>query len=327
MWQTPKFWFQPKGLFAFLLWPLSLLYMFATLLRTWVTFPYKGELPVICIGNATVGGAGKTPTVLALIHLFQKKKINVVCLSRGYGGFLKGPLLVDSSRHVAAAVGDEPLLLAQEAPTYIAKDRIAGLRTLQESEACVLMDDGYQNPSIYKDTNVLVIDGPRGFGNGFIFPAGPLREPFSFSIKRADAIVVIGIPCPSLEPILQSLPQPIFYATLQPRDSVKPLLNQKFVAFCGLANPAKFFATLKENQIPIVQEIVFPDHYLFENKDMENLISIAQKLDAHLITTEKDWVRLRKEYRPLVISFPVVLQWQDESQVAEFFLQRSTKVS
>ncbi|MEI8321127.1 MAG: tetraacyldisaccharide 4'-kinase [Alphaproteobacteria bacterium] len=326
MWKTPKFWLEKNSLLAWILFPLGLLYSVASWLRCVLVKPYKAPCPIICVGNATVGGAGKTPTVLAIAHLLQKNHQKVACLSRGYGGRLKGPVQVNSAHHKAPDTGDEPLLLAQVAPTWVAKDRRKGALSIGSVDA-ILMDDGYQNPGLYKDLNLLVIDGPRGFGNGFVFPAGPLRGPLNHTLKQADAVVVIGRPSAEVTKVLKNVKQPTFQATLEPKESLKKFQNKKFIAFCGLATPDKFFQTLKDHKVKTLKEISFPDHYLFSDPDLETLLTLSQEQKAPLLTTEKDWVRLPDFYRKLVIPFPIVLKWEQEEKFESFLMKKLHEVS
>jgi len=189
---SPKFW-QKKGLLAWLSLPLSLFWRLGAKIKQSKITSYRSSLPVICVGNITVGGAGKTPTCLALAAALKKQGMHPVFLSRGYGGREQGPLVVDHTQHSSKDVGDEPLLLAQLATTVIAKDRVAGLKQIETMKHdIVIMDDGLQNAAIEKTFSICVFDGPFGIGNGFVMPAGPLREPFKAMMSHADAAIIIG---------------------------------------------------------------------------------------------------------------------------------------
>ena len=291
--REPKFWWRDGtgGLLA----PLSAVYGAVAAARMQSTGRQVG-VPVICVGNLTVGGAGKTPAALAVAHLLLAVHERPFFLSRGYGGKLAGPVRVDPSFHHAADVGDEPLMLARLAPTIVARDRVAGARVARSAGSSVIvMDDGFQNPSLIKDLAILLVDGRRGIGNGRIIPAGPLRAPLEIQIARAQALVVVGPPDGAAK-ILDTARRygvTVFHGRLEAdRNSLAALGKRKVLAFAGIGNPDKFFATLTEASIDVDERSSFPDHHRYTAADAQALIARAQAQNLVLITTEKDHVRL-----------------------------------
>jgi tetraacyldisaccharide 4'-kinase len=297
--KTPKFWYpsqtQRMPLMATALMPLSYIYSFFYTLHQSFSLPYKAEVPVVCLGNIVAGGTGKTPTALALMDLNQKVNFaqNPYFLLRGYGGAEIGPLLVDPQIHTAWDVGDEALILAQKAPTIVSADRAAGAQLAQSLGAdFLIMDDGLQNPGIYKDIKILVINGEMGFGNGKILPAGPLRQPLAQGLDNADAYIVIGDDHAN---ILSQLPKdkPILKTKIEIDQDSAVDRTQNYIAFAGLGYPDKFFNFLKRDcQMDILETVAFSDHYPYSEEDIRKLKSKAQDHSARLITTEKDFMRI-----------------------------------
>lgn len=276
---------------AALLMPLGFLYGNAVRARFAFAKPYRSKLPVVCIGNFTVGGAGKTPLALAVAELFRELGANPVFLTRGFGGQLAGPHLVDPDRDDFADVGDEALLLARTAPTVVARKRPDGARAIEQTGASVvIMDDGFQNPSLVKDLSLIAVDVSAGTGNGLVFPAGPLRASFGFQSKRADAVVLVD--GASSARSLPELEVPVFHASLAPDGECEWLQAQPVLAFCGIGRPQKFFDTLQEAGATLARIRPFPDHHAFTDDDACALLEQASSLGAQLVTTEKDWVRL-----------------------------------
>jgi tetraacyldisaccharide 4'-kinase len=288
-------------------------------------------VPVFCVGNYHVGGAGKTPTVLALVKLLRDLGETPVVLSRGYGGRLRGPVMVDPGRHRAIDVGDEPLMLARTVPVTVARERIDGLALARSRGATVIvMDDGFQNPAIAKDASLIVIDAHRGLGNACVFPAGPLRAPLTPQIARTDALVVIGEgdAAGGVAATVRAQDKPVLTAHLRADDaSVALLRGQRVLAFAGIGDPARFFRTLRANGIDVVGERVFADHHPFTQSEIEALVAEA-KIDAlTLVTTEKDLARLSEvgELPPWaqgIVSFPVRLEFDSALKLRRFVSDR-----
>jgi tetraacyldisaccharide 4'-kinase len=291
--REPAFWWQPDG--GRLLAPLGALYG-AIAWRRMETPGQRAGVPVICLGNLTVGGAGKTPAALAVAHILLAAHERPFFLSRGYGGKLSGPVRVDPSFHHAADVGDEPLMLARLAPTIVARNRVAGAKAARSGGASIIvMDDGFQNPSLAKDIAIVLVDGTRGIGNGRIIPAGPLRAPLDIQIARAKAIVIVGPPdtAPAVVDIARRFGVAVLHGRLEPdRNSLAALGGRKVLAFAGIGNPDKFFATLSDAGIEVAERTSFPDHHRYTAAEASTLIARAEAGRRVLVTTEKDHVRL-----------------------------------
>lgn len=270
---------------------------------------WRAPVPVICCGNATVGGAGKTTVALDIATRLQGRGVAVHIISRGYGGRLKGPIRVEPV-HTAGMVGDEPMLLAQVAPTWIGADRAASARAAVAAGAeALLMDDGLQNPGLVQDAGLLVIDGATGFGNGRVMPAGPLREPAAAAAARCRAGIMIGMDQRGARAALPA-GLPVLDAWLAPDQA---LHGQRVLAFAGIARPAKFHATLLQAGATLAGTIDFPDHHKFRLKEFQSILARARHLDATPVTTPKDAVRLPTLWRAQVHAVGVRLVWADEA--------------
>jgi tetraacyldisaccharide 4'-kinase len=309
---TPGFWVSDNAISRALI-PASLAYGAIAAQRRDAN-PYRAPVPVICIGNATAGGSGKTPTAMAVAACARSRGIDVHFLSRGYGGNLKGPVRVDTERHLATDVGDEPLLLASVAPTWVARDRAAGAQAAVETGArLIVMDDGMQNPHIVKDVTLLVIDGAYGIGNGRIIPAGPLRQNFGEALAAATAVVIIGSDRTMITERVSGA-KPVLSANLvaKPHD----LAGCRSVAFAGIGRPEKFRETLLAEDVDIVGWFPFGDHHRYTKQEFENLVQRAETASARLVTTQKDYVRLPPEYRPNVGVLDVELVFGDATALS-----------
>jgi tetraacyldisaccharide 4'-kinase len=300
--------------------PAGLLYGTAAKARFALAQPYRSRLPVICVGNFTVGGAGKTPLALAVARMAQELGRSPAFLTRGYGGALTGPHMVDARKDSAADVGDEALLLARAAPTVLARNRPEGAKAIEVTGAdLIIMDDGFQNPSLAKDLSLIAIDAASGFGNGFVFPAGPLRAPLGYQIARAHAAVLIGEGGKRVAARLKDR-LPVIRARLEPAGAVKWLKDQPVLAFSGIGRPKKFFATLRDCGADLVETVAFPDHHPFTEAEALALMRQAAQANAALITTEKDWVRLAAPAGPLAQlkamtrTLPVEIVFRDKGE-------------
>ena len=285
---------------AALLAPAAWAYGAAAQARFALAKPYRSRLPVICVGNFTVGGAGKTPLALALAEITRGMGHRPAFLTRGYGGSLAGPHKVEPERDSAAEVGDEALLLARAAPTVLARLRPAGAKAIEALDASlIIMDDGFQNPSLEKDIAIVAIDAGTGFGNGRVFPAGPLRAPLDAQRRRAALAVLIGgAGAGDVEAGLDG-GLPVVKARLRPSESAEWLQGASVAAFSGIGRPGKFFATLRECGAHLVAAEAFPDHHAFTDAEALALVTKAGDLGAILVTTEKDWVRIGATSGPL----------------------------
>lgn len=324
--REPAFWHRPTSWIASLLSPLAALYG-AVAARRMRRPGADAGIPVICVGNYHVGGAGKTPTVLALAKLLRELDERPVVLSRGYGGRLEGPVKVDRDRHSAADVGDEPLMMAASLPVVVSRDRAAGLALARAQDASViLMDDGFQNPSVAKDVSMIVIDAMRGVGNGRVIPAGPLRAPLSPQLARTDALVVVGdgTAAAKIAADLASRGKPVLSARLKPdQASLAALGGVRVLAFAGIGDPARFFNTLRSSGVDVVRSRAFADHHAFTADEIEQLTAGAKADALTLVTTEKDLARLRDPRgmpasAQAIVPFAVTMQFDDGAALRRF---------
>jgi tetraacyldisaccharide 4'-kinase len=268
---------------------------------------WRARARVVCIGNLTVGGTGKTPIAIAIGGHLSARGLKTVFLSRGYGGKEHGPMRVSRERHSARQVGDEPLLLAGTAPTIVSRDRRAGAELADAAHADVIvMDDGHQNFALAKDLSLVVVDAQTGFGNGRMLPAGPLRESVEQGLARADAVILSG----DGNPDLGDFKRPVLRAHLKPLAD-ESLLASPVVAFAGTGRPDKFFATLASLGARIVEAVPFPDHHEYSASELARLNAKAKSNGARLITTQKDYVRLSPADREGVAMLPVAAQFDD----------------
>lgn len=293
--KAPSFWSQPIGAAALALAPLGVVYGLTTAARMRLMPGKRADLPVLCVGNFTVGGSGKTPTVIALIELLRARGEKPLVLTRGYGGTIKGPHLVDPKRDTAALVGDEAMLIATHAPVVVGGDRVAGAAHAHRSGASVLlMDDGLQNPSLMKDLSLAIVDGVAGFGNGLVFPAGPLRAHVALQRGVIDAVVVVGKGDAATR-ISQQMRQrqlPVITARLVPSEASRALAGMKALAFCGIGSPDKFRRTLEEIGVVVEEFAAFADHHAYTRAEAEALARRAAAGGLAMVTTRKDHVRL-----------------------------------
>lgn len=313
--RPPLFWYQPSHLLGFALAPLGALYGLATAMRVRRAPTVLADVPVICIGNINAGGTGKTPTTIAVAQRLSEMGHVPHIVSRGYGGSLTGPVQVDPSTHTADNVGDEPLLLSAFAPTWVAKDRGAGVQAAQDAGASViLLDDGFQNPSVRKDLSIVVVDAVKGFGNGRAMPAGPLREPAAAGLKRADALLVIG-PSRARDTFQPDLPDRCVRldGQLDPLPTGLPWGGVPVLAFAGIGHPEKFFATLRDLGANVIRAEALDDHQPLTDQLLLRLEAEAKARGLHMVTTEKDAVRLPDSFRPKVMTVPVRLRLINEA--------------
>jgi tetraacyldisaccharide 4'-kinase len=319
MLKTPNFWFKKDSFLVSTLIPFSKLYRFFSTLIYKKTKPVHIHTPLICVGNASLGGGGKTPAALAIGKILENLKFKHGFLTRGYKGETKGPFRVNALYHTAKQMGDEALILAKNSITYVAKDRLKGAQKMDQLKLdAIVMDDGYQNPKLKKDISFLVIDGQIGFGNEHIFPAGPLRESAEEALKKATSVIVVGKPSEQISKFIETVSVPVFKASIQsffPKEIDK---TTSLIAFSGLAYPKKFFSSLEDNGYNIIKKISFADHHLFTEKDFSSLREKARSLGAKLITTEKDYVRLTKMQRKYVNYVPIELCWDNENEVKKY---------
>ncbi|HEV7599388.1 MAG TPA: tetraacyldisaccharide 4'-kinase [Bradyrhizobium sp.] len=329
----PAFWYRPSSLTSRLLMPLGAVYG-AVAARRLAREGLDAGIPVLCVGNYHVGGAGKTPAVLALVSLVRDAGEAPIVLSRGYGGKLRGPIKVDPDRHAATDVGDEPLMMAQTVAVVVARDRVEGIALARSQGASViLMDDGFQNPAIAKDISLIVIDSDRGLGNGCVFPAGPLRAPLPPQLARTDALVIVGngSAADTVATDIAAQDGLVLRAHLVPSEaSVAALRGKRVLAFAGIGDPGRFFKTLRAGGVEVAAEKAFADHHPFSENEIEALVAAAKRDGLTLVTTEKDLARLRRGAGLMptardIVPFAVTLRFDDEAKLLRFVTDRLFK--
>lgn len=318
--KAPDFWYGTSVLSRFLsllLTPFSWVYAAVVMLRYRLTPVQKIPVPVICVGNVVSGGAGKTPVVMALVRMVMGFGRTPHIVLRGYGGNQKGPLRVDADQHGYAEVGDEALLLARTAPTWIASDRVAGARAAVSAGAdVVFLDDGFQNPHLHKDFSFVVVDAHTGFGNGCVLPAGPLREPLACALHRASAVIVIGdgLSDSTQKKITGNV---VIKAAVQSDAKSEKFRGRKAVAFAGIGRPEKFRKTLESLGVEVVSWRSFADHKPYSAAEIWRMIDVANDQQALLLTTAKDYLRLPPDLRQYAEVVAISVAWEDEQKVLD----------
>lgn len=327
--KTPGFWYQSRGFIAYALSPLGWLYGKGGRLRARLSKPKRFPIPIISVGNIVSGGAGKTPTALALLQLLKERGYTVHFVTRGYGGQEKGPIEVDLNRHTAADVGDEPLLLAQYAPTWVAKRRPQGVeKAIEHGAQLIILDDGHQTSSLHKDVSFVVVDCVQGFGNGCVIPAGPLREELSVGLRRADGVIQcsrVAVLQNSDSSLQHCNPAtlgsaPLFKAKITPQPLTLP--SNRVVAFCGLGFPQKFYMSLQELGFELTANETFPDHYQYTQDDLFRLQKLAKQHDSVLMTTRKDFVKIPSLWQGRVHVLDVKIEFEFPEKICDFILQK-----
>lgn len=323
--RAPAFWWRPPGLASALLAPLGAVYGAVTGARLQRRGTSAG-IPVICVGDPTLGGAGKTPTAIALTKLLLAAGERPCLITRGYGGRERGPRLVDPAVDGANAVGDEALLLARAAPTVVAADRVAGARFAARVKPTVLvLDDGFQNPALAKDFSLLVIDGASGIGNGREFPAGPLRAPLAAQFAKAQALVCIGKGAAgeAVAALAAEKGIPSFAVKIVPEPhAARKLTGRRVLAFAGIGRPEKFFCTLADIGAEVVECRTLPDHHSYSSQEARDLIATAKTRDLVLVTTEKDQARIARApelaaLHAASLVLPIVLEFDDKTALMQ----------
>ncbi|MCL2672970.1 MAG: tetraacyldisaccharide 4'-kinase [Alphaproteobacteria bacterium] len=305
--RAPSFWQKRGSPAGIMLAPLGAVYLALAYLRSIAAKPHKAAATVICVGNVTMGGAGKTPAVLALAKLFRDQGKNPAILTRGYKGRLDN--LIVKPEHTARDVGDEAIMLARRFPTIVARNRSKGAELAKTINAdVIIMDDGFQNPTLFKDKSVLVFDGFVGIGNGMVFPAGPLRERFVPALKRAAGAIIVGEDRTGIAPAI-SAHIPVLEAHMVLDDgAVQSLRGKGTIAFAGIGRPEKFFRSLAQAGIDLKQATGFADHHCYSEKDIQALLDKANRTGCVLATTEKDSVKIPKGFAQHITAVPAVLE-------------------
>jgi tetraacyldisaccharide 4'-kinase len=333
--EAPPFWWKKPGALAVLLSPLALVWGKAAALRMGLAPSASIDVPVLCVGNMIAGGAGKTPTCIALARAAIRRGSRPGFLSRGFGGRITGPHRVDPRRNRADAVGDEPLLLADVAETVISADRRAGAAMLF-AQGCdlLLLDEGFQNPSLRKDFSIVVIDAKRGIGNGFSIPSGPLRAPVGAQLRHASAVLVIG-DAPGGDFVIRQAARrgkPVFQGSIVADDPPELWQGKRVLAFAGIADPGKLHESLREAGVNVVVSRNFHDHHFYSDEEAQELLDLAAQHELQLVTTSKDLARLsglgrfqEKLARQSTV-FPIHLEF-DDPRAADLILEATMKAA
>ena len=318
--KTPSWW-NEDNILSRVMQPLACVYGFAGRMRNTSITPQKMTVPVLCVGNVTAGGTGKTPTVIALAYKWTAMGERPHVISRGYGGSITEMVMVDMTVHTPEDVGDEPLLIARAAPCWVGRNRVDSARAaIARGATVLLMDDGFQNPSLHKDMSIIVVDGGYGFGNGRLIPAGPLREPIEDGLKRAAAVLVIGEDMH--EAAAQCDDVPVLHATLAPKAT---LPGKDYIAFAGIGRPQKFYDTLEGLGASLISTHDFPDHHAYAQGELEDLLAEAKEKGATLITTEKDAIKISEPYKASIEVLPVALDWDEYNDAVDILLKTLIK--
>jgi len=309
---TDKIW-KTKNVVSYTLKPISFLYQIITTIKISFSKPKKVSIPVISVGNLTVGGTGKTPITRYLVKTFQSHGIKTATILRGYGGRIKTTTKVNQKLHNSIDVGDEALLHARDGNVWVSPNRyVAAIEAINLGAEIILLDDAHQNYSLKKDFSIIVVDSEEVFGNEEIIPSGPLRENIDKGIKKADAIVICGDKKEIHKKIGLSK-KPIFYVKMLPGIEIKKYTNKKANAFCAIGNPKRFFNMLIKNKIQLKQKFIFRNHHQFTKKNINKILEKSKNINAITLTTEKDFVRIDKELKNKIIPLTIETHWEDDS--------------
>ena len=317
--KTPKFWSNKNSIISILLIPLSFLWQLASILNT--KKKHKFLIPIIKIGNVVAGGAGKTPTVISLAQKLINSGIKVHIILKGYKSTAKNSIQVNTKIHTYREVGDEALICAKIAPTWVGKNRAISItKAIHERAELVILDDGLQDPSIIANLNILVFNGYQGIGNGRIIPSGPMREKFSQAISKSHLAIIIDQDIRNIKALIDGK-IPVLAANLKIEDKYfYNFKNKKVTAFCGIGYPEKFYKTLENIGCQITYTKSFPDHYVYSRKDIQNLLKKSQELNSLLITTEKDHIKIMEDYKNRIYFFPISIEFNDYKTLDKFLL-------
>jgi len=317
MFRAPEFWYKKNDtILSRILYPISLLFRFLSKIYIFLNKTKYSEIPVICIGNLVVGGAGKTPLALKIGKILKLSGYIPHFITRGYSGNIKNNIKVEKF-HRPEEVGDESIILSSVAPTWIGSNRIKSTKNaFKEKADCVIMDDGFQNPTIHKDFSIIVIDGKQGFGNRRVLPSGPLRESIRRGLDRSNAVIIVGEDKFNIKKLISNK-IPIFNAKFDVSKNEEIFKGKNITAFAGIAYPTKFFDTLEDEGAKILKKITFPDHYIYNEEDLLNLVEIANNNKTILVTTQKDFIRIPENYKSIIHKLEGEIKLEEESLLKE----------
>jgi len=317
--KTPKFW-KSSNFISELLLPFSVIYFIAIRIKYFLGSskkPYKSSIPVICIGNPTSGGAGKTPTAIALSKLLLNNNKKICFVSKGYKGNFKKTIKVDTNTHTPHEVGDEAILLAQHAPCFVCNNREQGIKAAEEDGAeIIILDDGLQDRTIIKDVTISVIDGSYGLGNHLLIPAGPLRDRLDISLNHTDIVLLIG---DDNNDVKKEVTEEIPIITAKMISKEVPDKSLQYMAFAGIGMPDKFFFHLESIGLELKRRCPFPDHHVYSDRQIKSLLNDAALAESRLITTEKDAIKIDKKYLKDITVYSADLSFDDEEYIITYF--------
>ena len=300
-----------KNFITYALYPISYLYRIIIRIRFISTRPKKVSIPVISVGNLSVGGTGKTPIVRYIVNFFQEHGVETATILRGYKGKIKDTIKVDSSIHKAEDVGDEAILHSIDGNTWVSPNRYLGAQeAIKDGAEVIILDDAHQNFSLQKDISLIVVDGTEMFANECLLPSGPLREDIKSGLRRADGIIICG-KSESLHSEIINSNKPIFYNQFIPETNLEKFKNFNMYAFCGIGNPRRFFKTLEDNGVKVVKKKIFQDHHTYKDTEIDNMLKASSKLNLVAITTEKDITKIKKEYHEKISVLKIKLEWRN----------------
>ncbi len=323
--KTPKFWYSDNSVIKYVLYPLSLLWLIGSHFRKSCIKPRKFSVPIICVGNVIAGGSGKTPVTMQLAKLFKEKKYTVHIIKKQYKSKNKLTVMPVDTKTDPNIAGDEPLLLSKITSTWVTKDRRSGIsKAINEGASLIILDDGLQDYSIKKDYSILTVNQKQQFGNKQIIPAGPLREKIKSGIKKVDSIFFIGKKKSLDKEIINSKKPTIFVKMSYNKNILKNIKNKEVLAFTGIAHPENFFNSIDDLGLNIVKKIQFSDHYMYKQKDFENIISLSKNLKLTALTTEKDFVKVPDKFKERIIALPLQVQFNKDF-FYKLFMQKLTK--
>ncbi len=311
---TPKFWYVKKSIYPLLLTPFSCLWEYGSNIRAKRKNRKIIDIPIICIGNIVAGGAGKTPSVLALLEILLPLKMNLHVIYKGYKIKNKSTLKVDRNVHDHLEVGDEPLFLSKKTTTWVTNNRLEAIKEVSKDNAdLIILDDGLQDTSVYKDLSVLVFNKEQAIGNGKIIPSGPMRESLTNAFNKSDCVFIIDDKNKDIGINFPSYLEKIYFETIMLTSSYNIIKNKKIIAFSGIAQPIKFKSILKRYGAKIIYFKEFPDHYVYKRKEIENILNFCNKKNAICVTTEKDYIRIPQDLKNKI--FPIYIKLKIKNKI------------
>ena len=311
--KTPQFWYKKKTLFSLTLLPLSGLWLIVTYLRNKLKKKHYFNIPVICIGNAIAGGSGKTPLILELCKQYKNKKISVHVIYKAYKVSMSNKVIKINKNHTFEDVGDEPILISKQATTWVCKKRKDGINAaINDHAELILLDDGLQDDTIFKNLNIIVANEIQKNGNGLVIPAGPLRERLSTSLNKSDCMFFYGNKL-TAEKLFYKYKKTIFTGSIiTDIDLLNYIKKKNIVAFAWIAHPDNFFNLLSKYKLKLIKKIYFPDHYIYSKKDILKIINLSKFQSAKILTTSKDYTKIPNELKKYITLIQINVNFEKE---------------